>query len=88
MMWLPRGLGSLQARRVKLQCTIHWNRHVCIRFQWYCGSEGTELGLIGAEVVGESVALLGAEAAVIGLSAFAAADFWNPLGWVAAGLAA
>jgi hypothetical protein len=49
-------------------------------------AEGIELGLIGAEV--ESVALLGAEAAVTGLSAFAAVDWWNPLGWAAAGLAA
>jgi hypothetical protein len=51
-------------------------------------AEGIELGLIGAEVVGEGVALLGAEAAITGLSAFAAVDFWNPLGWAAAGLAA
>jgi hypothetical protein len=51
-------------------------------------AEGIELGLIGVDVVEESVALLGAEAAVTGLSAFAAADFWNPLGWAAAGLAA
>jgi hypothetical protein len=36
---------------------------------------------------GEGAALLGAEAAMGGLSAFAAADFWNPLGWVAGGAA-
>jgi hypothetical protein len=36
---------------------------------------------------GEGAALLGAEAALGGLSAFAAADFWNPLGWVAGGAA-
>eukprot|EP00962_Isochrysis_galbana_P053039 scaffold24505_cov135-Isochrysis_galbana.AAC.1 len=43
-------------------------------------------------LVNNSVVLDGAditaEAAVGGLAAFAAADFWNPLGWIAAGAAA